>query len=274
MQTMKKQTSNIFEFTDYRSYLQHWLGASGERGQLARLSEVSGVHKTTLSQVLKGDKDFSLEQAEKVGDFLGHNPSELEYFILLVNYARAGTKTLQQLFLKQIKKVQDDRKSLTNRVTKSRELSVEERSIYYSNWMYSAVRNTSAIPGLHSRMAIADRLRIELKVCNQIVDFLLSTGLCVESNGEIKPGPAMTHLGASSPLVSRHHGNWRVKAMDRHPSIQPHELAYTAPMTLSAEDVGKIRDLLSDLVEKTDQIVTDSPSEKLYCMNLDWFEVR
>jgi hypothetical protein len=45
-------------------------------------------------------------------------------------------------------------------------------------------------------------------------------------------------------------------------------------MTLSTEDALKIRALLADLVEQTDKIVGPSPSEKLYCMCLDWFEVK
>lgn len=76
-------------------------------------------------------------------------------------------------------------------------------------------------------------------------------------------------------LASRHHGNWRVKAMERHPIFSPHdELVYTAPMTLSVTDASRIRELLADLVQKTDQIVGPSPSEKLYCLNIDWFEVN
>jgi hypothetical protein len=53
----------------------------------------------------------------------------------------------------------------------------------------------------------------------------------------------MTHIEDSSPLVARHHRNWRIKAMERHPVMKPKtELAYTAPMTLAESDVLKIRD--------------------------------
>jgi len=63
--------------------------------------------------------------------------------------------------------------------------------------------------------------------------------------------------------------------MERHPMLRPtEELAYTAPMTLSRSDAIRIRSLLADLVEKVDQIVVPSPSEKLFCLNLDWFEVK
>ena len=178
-------------------------------------------------------------------------------------------------FRRQIESRQKDQRQLKNRVTRSRDLSGEERSIYYSNWIYSAVRNISAIERYRDPSRIASALGIDRTLMNQVLEFLLKTGLCVEDSAGLKPGPQMTHIEATSPLVTRHHGNWRVKAMDRHPQLNPdRELAYTAPMTLSEKDALRIRALLAELVEKTDEIVGPSPSEKLYCLGLDWFEVK
>jgi hypothetical protein len=192
-----------------------------------------------------------------------------------VNYARAGSVELREVFLKQIETQKKNQQQLANRVSRSRDLTSEERSIYYSNWIYAAIRNLSAIENYRQPGKIAAKLGIELPLLNQVLEFLLSTGLCVAGPDGIRPGPQMTHLEAASPLVSRHHGNWRIKAMERHPMLRvDEELAYTAPMTLSATDVAKIRALLADLVQKTDEIVGPSPSEKLYCMCLDWFEVK
>lgn len=192
-----------------------------------------------------------------------------------MSYARAGTVDLREMFRAQIQNRQKSHQQLSNRVTKTRNLSSEERSIYYSNWIYSAVRNISAIPVFQQTAAIARKFDFDLNFLDRVLEFLLETGLCVKKQGRIEPGPQMTHLDASSPLVARHHGNWRIKAMERHPLIsQDDELAYTAPMTLSSSDVKKIRALLADVVQKTDEIVGPSPSEKLYCMCIDWFEVK
>lgn len=268
---------NIFEYLSYREYLKDWIRAvpGKKRGQITRIAEHSRIHKTTLSQIFNGTKDLSLEQAHRVAEYLGLSTSELEHFILLVNYARAGTSALRETFRKLIEARRKAHAQLSNRVSKSRELGSEERAVYYSHWIYSAVRNLSAIDLFRKPEAIAKHLGLEPAMLNRVLEFLLKTGLCVQNNGGISPGPQMTHLGNESPLVVRHHGNWRVKAMERHPMLKTEsELAYTAPMTLSASDVLKIRDLLADLVEETDKIVGPSPSEKLYCMCLDWFEVK
>ena len=239
------------------------------------MSETAQIHKTTLSQILNGTKDPSLEQAHRITQYMGLNVRDTEYFILMTELARAGSVELRGVFLKQLQDRQAQHQQLSHRVTSSRALSTEERSIYYSNWMYSAVRNVTGVKEFRTPQGISKRLRMEPQVLMPILEFLVRTGLCVEQKGEIIPGPQMTHLDASSPFVSRHHGNWRIKAMERHPALrQEDEVAYTAPMTLSASDVSKVRALISDLVEKTDKIVGPSESEKLFCMCIDWFEVK
>jgi plasmid maintenance system antidote protein VapI len=267
---------SIFKYLNYREYLKDWLEAAvPRRGQLARLSESANIHKTTLSQILAGSKELSLEQAQRVARFFSLNFDETGYFFLLVNYARAGSAELREHFQRQLNQAQKSQQQVKSRVSQTRKLNNEERAIYYSHWIYSAVRNLSAISTFQRPAAIARHLNLDPALLNHVLEFLLKHGLCIKKNSGIAPGPQMTHLEADSPLVSRHHSNWRIKAMERHPQLDlVTELAYTAPMTLSATDAFRIRSLLLDLIEKTDKIVGPSPSEKLYCMGLDWFEVK
>lgn len=270
-------TPSLPDFQDYKEYIRAAIAAAPRKGhgQLSRMAEAAQIHKTTLSQILHGNKDLSPEQALRVAQFLSLNSSDTEYFVLLVLLARAGSADLQTMYRRQIESKRKERLSLANRVTRDRELGEEERAIYYSNWIYSAARNLTAVPGFRRRTELARRLSIEPNYADEVITFLLRTGLCVEKTGELLPGPQMTHLPADSPIVSRHHGNWRVKAMERHPQLnRTRELAYTAPMTLSEADALKVRAMLADLVQRTDEVVGPSPSEKLYCMCLDWFEVK
>ena len=107
----------------------------------------------------------------------------------------------------------------------------------------------------------------------QVLDFLIGHGLCIETEGQIRPGPQSTHLPSTSPLIARHHGNWRVKAMERHASLAlESELAYTSPMALSRTDAVMIRETLLQSIDQVVAIVDPSPSEATYCLNIDWFE--
>jgi hypothetical protein len=131
-----------------------------------------------------------------------------------------------------------------------------------------------AIDNIRLRFAIARRLNLSADVVDKSLEFLLQTGLCVEEEGRIGPGPQSTFIEAGSPLVSRHHGNWRIKAMERHPTLKrQEELSYSAPVSLSSRDVLKVREILAHAIEMSDEIIAPSSCERFYCLNVDWFEV-
>jgi len=82
------------------------------------------------------------------------------------------------------------------------------------------------------------------------------------------------HLDASSPLIRSHHANWRLHAMDRHPFLdQKDELAYSFAVCLSAKDAKAVRASLLEMIADIRKRTDPSPSEELFCLNLDWFRV-
>ena len=264
---------SLYDFDDYKAYVSEWMKAA-PHGTGSRLAEFASIHKTTLSQIFRGSKHLTLEQGAKVAEFIKFNPSETDFFLLLIELGRSGSHTLTEILKRQLGERRKARKLLGNRVTPTQELTEEQRAIYYSNWLYSAVKNLSAIREFGNVREIAKHFKVELHHIQKIVKTLVDAGICVEKNGRIEPGVQSTHLAADSPLVNRHHANWRMKAIERHPFLNStEELAYTAPMTLSGKDAARIRRILVELVEKTDKIVTPSESERLFCMNLDWFEI-
>jgi len=49
-------------------------------------------------QVLNGDVNFNLEQALKISEFLDHSTDEKQYFLWMVEFKRAGTQDLKNIF--------------------------------------------------------------------------------------------------------------------------------------------------------------------------------
>ncbi len=122
--------------------------------------------------------------------------------------------------------------------------------------------------------ALAKRLRLPKTEIESVVNFLLKTGLCKHENGKLTIGPNHMHLEAHSPMIRSHHANWCLRAMERHPFLdQKNELAYSLAVCLSMADAESIRSRLLQFVKDTRKITDPSPSEDLYCMNLDWFRV-
>jgi len=73
--------------------------------------------------------------------------------------------------------------------------------------------------------------------------------------------------------VTRHHANWRLKALGRHEHLSERELAYTVPVSISKADQKVLREMLIQTIVKFQETVTASePSEILACLNIDWIE--
>jgi hypothetical protein len=146
------------------------------------------------------------------------------------------------------------------------------KAIFYSSWMYSGVRNLTAIPSFQSVEALAERLKSPRLQVQKVVEFLLENGLCIMGNGKLQVGPKRTHIGAHSPLVSKHHENWRLAGFQKIPLQNEDDLFLTFPMSLSAADAKKIRQYLPTVIEEIHKIVEPSESEVVRCLNIDFFE--
>jgi hypothetical protein len=104
------------------------------------------------------------------------------------------------------------------------------------------------------------------------MQFLLETNLCRRDKGNLKMGPAITHLSAGSPIVSRHHLNWRVRGYQYMTMPEEKNFFATVPMVLSESLAEKIRQELPQLVQNILTDVAPSASETVRCMNIDFFE--
>ena len=266
---------SIYNFNDVKSFVLARFEALPHRGrgQSLKLSKHLGVHTTLVSQILKGQKSFTLEQASLTADFLELTEAETDYFLLLVQLDRAGNESLRKNLKRQLSSLKNEAKELINRLTSETKLREEDRGVFYTDWSYSAVRQLTAIRGFDGVDEISQALGLTRKRTQEVINFLLKTGLCIEKNGKLQIGPKSTHLESSSPWVRVHHINWRQKAIEKININNESQLHYTAPMTLSAKDAQHIREMIVKFLESTDKVIDPSPSEELHCLNIDWFKI-
>lgn len=109
---------------------------------------------------------------------------------------------------------------------------------------------------------------------NRVIDFLVTTGLCVESGNHVKIGPNKTHLESQSPFIFNHHKNWRLKGFEKHNNLSANDLMYTAPFTVSQKDFLLFREKLVQLIEQLVKMAGDTQSELLACFNADLFVLQ
>ena len=269
-----RDSSSIFDFNDYKKAVNHWIQnqTRGGHGQLRRMAQHLRVNSVVMSQVFRGSRDLTLEQALGVAEYMGLREHERDFFLLLVQNSRAGSHGLRRVFQKQIQKTQEDAQALKNRV-EHQTFDEAQKARFYSHWSYSAVRLGLSVPALQSPDGIARHLGLSRSTVADVMEFLLRHRLIQEDDGKFFLGPQVTHVGHDSPWVNRHHTNWRLQGIRALDQTSDKDLFYTGPMSLSQQASEQIRKLLIGLIEKATKIAVDSDSQDLRCLNLDWFSI-
>ena len=263
----------VFNFSDYRKFMRFWAESRPDRrGAFARIAENIGASSTMVSQILNGQKNLSPEMTQSLVDYFGLNEMETDYFFHLVELERAGTQGLRTRHLQKLKSLREKSKELEHRVKKDQELDENAKAIFYSSWLYSGVRNLSAIDGANSIDAIAQKLSLSREAIVRVVNFLSEQGL-LEKNGEVvSPKSKLTHVPATSPLVIKHHQNWRLRGFQKMDNFNNEDFYFTGPMSLSKELADEIRRELPAFIEGIGKKLGPSKSETARCLNIDWFE--
>jgi uncharacterized protein (TIGR02147 family) len=265
--------SQVFEFSDYKSYLKRALKdrSKTQKGLRSRLAEAIGCRPGYITQVLNGASDLSLEQADFASQFLGHTQDEAEFFLLLVISGRAGTKQLKEKIQNQIERRQAERIDLKKRF-KAKEISYENQMLFYSNWIYVAVFTMLGIPQFQAKEAIAEHFGLSLTRVSEVLAELEKMGLVTIESGRYLPAMNRTHLGKDSPMLLKHHVNWRMQAIQ---SIEDRDESfhYSSVISLSEKDMSIVREALTKTLENIAKIIEPSKDEKVLSLCIDFFEV-
>ena len=186
---------NTFDYHDYKPFVNDWIKAQpkGGHGQLRQLALSLGINSVVMSQVFRGDRELTPEQALGVTKFTGLSELERDYFLLLVQKGRAGNHELKSVLEKQLEGMRITAQALKNRV-KHQKFTDEDRATFYSQWYYSAVRLGISIPKLNSVSAIADYIQVDRALVAKVMEFLLKHKLVLEEKGKLNMGPQVTHI--------------------------------------------------------------------------------
>lgn len=263
----------VFDYDDYRLFLKDWIAVRPKagRGVLGQWATKLRVHSTHLSHVLAGKKDLSIETAHELAELIGLTDAEQDHFILLVLHARAGTASLKSRLKKKIEKSREHANKVQNRIAVTTEIPSEAKAIFYSSWIYSAIKNLLAIQKYQSIEDISAGLGLSKDTVKKAIEFMLEYGICERKNGNLVPGKSRTHVGVDSPFLRPHLFNWRNVALQRMSETLDDAIHFSFPMNLSEKDAERIREEVLKLIETVNRIVAPSPSETVQCLNIDYF---
>lgn len=270
---------DIYHYIDYKKVILSWIDHPTNKGSGARksLAEALSCQTPFISHVLNGDYRFSPEQALACANWMGMNEKETQYFTLLVQWARAGTAGLKAYVNKQIQQLRQDETLLKKKVLSDDSLSAENQSLYYSAWYYCAIHMALLNKDMQSINSLEKHFSLPKKKIVSIIDFFIKIGLVEEKNGRLTVVRPSLHLENNSPLLTQHHFNWRLKALEtlQEKSGDPDSthLNYSGAISLAAEDYDWIKQKLSALLKEIANRVKDSKDEKVICLNFDCFEI-
>ena len=263
---------NVYKYNDYRDLIKYHLEQAG-RGGHTRLSEVAGCQSSYLSQVLGGGTHLNVEQVIAIAKSWGLDTDDTDYFIALVQRDRASSRHARTYWEQKIALTAKNKKQLSERLSTRRLLNEEEQTKYFAVWFYPAIHTLSAVSELRSMKIMASRLGISFETVARAANDLAGMGLVSVEGDMITPVSFDIHARSSAHNVS-YHNVWRNIASQRLQDRLPGEnYHYTALYSLSASDVDKLKDLITEFINTTRKIVAPSKEETAVCLALDLFEL-
>ena len=268
---------SIFEYSNYKEYLQDLIKSFPKNGWgiISQWATETRIAQAQLSQTIVGERELSQEQGYSLSQVIKHTSIEAKYFQLLIQKNRAGTNSFKKFIENQMDELQSTRLKIGDRIDDAIELSEVTCSIYFSNWIYTAIRQFCFIEDGKTIEQIQDRFNLPPDLLDTIIHFLVDSKICfLSENKKIVPSASVIKLGKSAPVLYTHHSHWRLKALESFSKLTESELMLTIPMSLSREQFEKFRE---QIVQLTMNHVTDlqkKNAEEIACLNLDLFYVR
>jgi len=264
----------VFNYTSYKAYIKDFIkGQAKVRGIRSRVCEAVEIHNAYLSQVLNGEKNLSLEQLERFGSFANFTEPELSFFLALAQANRAGTKSLENFFKKRMSELRDLHLNLVDRIGHQKKISERDQATYYSSWHYAAIHTALLVPSLRSVHSLAKRFNISETKVIKVLSFLQTAGVIERDGQSFISNERWVRLPKASPLITQHHSNVRLKAAESIHAQDDQGLHYSGFFAFSDQDFLVLQDLWLKTLKETQKIIVPSPSQSVYSLCMDIFEV-
>jgi hypothetical protein len=94
--------------------------------------------------------------------------------------------------------------------------------------------------------------------------------MCTKEGQKYRIARPLLHLDKTSPLISKHHTNWRLHAIYNQDAEKEDRIHYSSVFTVSQKDYLKVREILSNALSESLEVIKASPEEEpaVICMDL------
>jgi len=268
---------NIFLFEDYKKYFVARIRDMPGRGkgQRKKIAQHLQIHSSFLTQIFRGSAHLSAEQAHSLGTYLGLSDIELRYFICLVQFNRASRPEFKKFLAKELDGIRKKSAEYSGATHTQAELTERDLSIFFSEWEFSAVYAALGIESCRTIDGASAYLNISQQQIRRIFEFLLSTGLAERDGEQVRMGKRRLHIPPGSPLVTRHHTNWRLQAIENAAlTHRRSDFQFTFPLAIGDSDERGFREQLAKMIHQLEETLKETRPTRVVCFNIDWFDVK
>lgn len=266
----------LYNTDDYKDYLIAHPSVVG-RGGPSRLARALKCQPAYIHKIFHSEQNLSLEQADRVNSFLAHSPQDGHFFMLLVQVARAGTISLKQYFLQQIRACRLEQNKLSRGVDAKtlKKLDETAEARYYSDWYYAATLMALTIPPLNTVSSVSRALGRSPEFIARTMEDLIKMGLVRQTSDlTYQALRSSLYLDEASPHLGKHHLNCRGRMIEilltKSQWSESNALNFSSIVTLSHADVLHIREELLTMIENFRKRIRPSPEETMQMLTIDF----
>jgi uncharacterized protein (TIGR02147 family) len=262
---------SIWDFGNYKEFLTFVI-QEGKRGLISRLAEAAGCQRSYLSNVLRTHIHLMSDQVFGICRYLGLDPSETNYFLLLLEKDRAATPSYRQHLEGKMRELQKEHEDLANRLDRKPLQNETDQIRYYSAWYYSAIHILVSIHRFQSVATISRVLGLDPELTHEALQELAAMGLVKRSGAQWSFLSGDIHVPKDSPLVSLHHNNWRQRAVLRS-QAKKEGIHFTMVQAVSKQVAAEIKHKILKSIEDASAIAGPSESEELIYLGIDQYSI-
>ncbi|MCC6278545.1 MAG: DUF4423 domain-containing protein [Oligoflexia bacterium] len=193
--------------------------------------------------------------------------------MLLIQHQRAGTQSLKKFLKSSLDQLTTKTDLLKTRLEIPQSLSAKAQARYYSSWHYSVIHMALTIPQLNTRENLLKHFNLSMERLDEILQFLIQEKIISKEKNTFKVEIPFLHLEKHSDLVSKHHLNWRVRALQSFEEIKSTDLHYSLAFTISEKDWPHLIEHLMKSLGGCAEIIKPSKEETIAALCLDLFKL-
>jgi uncharacterized protein (TIGR02147 family) len=264
---------DVFQYEDYKLYLSEQISGKQARGELSHLAQHLGVHRSRLTRFIRGSDHPTHEQAFMIGEYFELSGDALDYLVTLVAVGRSSRSHYRSYLQRKLAQLKHSQGRPAEMLPLSRDLSIGEERVFYSDALYSLVWLCSMNSKRNSTTAIAEDLGLSQARIEQAIAFLVRTGFCRQESHRVVPLARTLELSEKSPSLQSFLTTWRILALEKLAIRDKNDFFQSEPMSIGRKAYSQIRTSIETDLARYKQILASDTSEAVACLNIDLFQM-